>query len=127
MGSRTNCGEAVECVNMLELTSTPIADRWRILVELLNQNKSEAMLDDEFKRVLRNYQNVFAVNEEELIQIPLMEHNLETGASPPICQKARPIPLATRVELRKILADLEDRNIIEPSKSSWSSPNVLVQ
>ncbi|EYC28494.1 hypothetical protein Y032_0007g3255 [Ancylostoma ceylanicum] len=118
---------AVECVNMLERTSTPIADRWRILVELLNQNKSETKLDDEFEKVLHNYQDVFAVNEQELTQTPLVEHNIETGASPPIRQKARPIPLATRVELRKILADLEDRNIIEPSKSSWSSPIVLVQ
>lgn len=43
----------------------------------------------------------------------LVEHNIETGTSPPIRQKARPVPLATRVELRKILADLEEGNIIE--------------
>lgn len=41
--------------------------------------------------------------------------------------KPRPVSLAARVELLKILTGLQDRNIIEPSKSAWSSPIVLAQ
>ncbi|XGW34292.1 hypothetical protein V3C99_018270 [Haemonchus contortus] len=117
----------MHCANMLERTSAPMSDRWKVLVGLLQQNKSEGSWCELLENNVRDFQDVFAVTDQELTQTHLVEHDIQTGSAKPIKQKARPVPLAARAELRKILMDLQDRNIIEPSSSPWSSPIVLVR
>lgn len=55
---------AAECVSMMKRTTTPFTDRWNILIEMLNKNKFQTKFDDEFERVLFNYQDLFEVNEQ---------------------------------------------------------------
>lgn len=112
---------------MLERTEASVQDREGKLWELLKSRKKSEALNEHLMCLVKRYADVFAVSEQELSQTALVEHTIETGDASPIRQKARPIPLATRVELRRILSDLQSRKVIEPSSSSWASPIVLVQ
>ncbi|KAK6017953.1 zinc knuckle, partial [Ostertagia ostertagi] len=92
--------EPVKCYgDMLERTADVIKNREENCCDYCTRRKSgEARRSD-----------VFAVTEQELTQTTLVEHSIETGDAKPIKQKARPIPLSTRVELRQILGDLQGR------------------
>ncbi|KAK6009174.1 integrase core domain protein [Ostertagia ostertagi] len=113
--------------DMLERTVEASTDREEKLLTALRAKRTSGECDEAMVALVRRYANVFAVSEQELTQTNLVEHNIDTGEAMPIRQKARPVPLATRAELRHILNDLHERKIIEPSKSSWASPIVLVQ
>ncbi|EYB94481.1 hypothetical protein Y032_0171g323 [Ancylostoma ceylanicum] len=113
--------------NMLERTAEKLKDREQRLMVLLKGNKQDDEFNEAIELLVNQHASVFAVTDQELSQTNLVEHEIETGDAEPIRQKARPIPLATRVELRRILNDLQERRVIEPSKSSWASSIVLVQ
>ncbi|KAL6723887.1 hypothetical protein Aduo_018844 [Ancylostoma duodenale] len=112
---------------MLERTAKKIEDRDQRLLTFLKGNKQNNEHKEETEALVKRHSTVLAVTDQELSQTTLVEHNIETGDAAPIRQKARPIPMATRVELRRILSDLQERKVIEPSNSSWASPIVLVQ
>ncbi|KAK6013646.1 hypothetical protein OSTOST_21035 [Ostertagia ostertagi] len=112
---------------MLQRTVEVTADREEKLAQLLQSNRTSGECNEAVEDLVKRYAHAFAVSEQELTQTTLVEHSIETGDAMPIRQKARPVPLGTRVELRRILNDLQERKIIEPSKSSWASPIVLVQ
>jgi len=42
------------------------------------------------------------------------------------CQPVRKVPLPQRDEVKKLLTEIQEKNIIAPSKSPWVSPIVLV-
>ncbi|RCN25553.1 reverse transcriptase, partial [Ancylostoma caninum] len=113
--------------NMLERTTTSPPERTATLLRLLRENKNDHENETLWQSLVEANTDVFAVTDQELTQTTLIEHDIDTGTAQPIRQKARPIPLGTRMALRQILLDLQDRNIIQPSKSSWASPIVLVQ
>ncbi|KAK6013845.1 hypothetical protein OSTOST_20815 [Ostertagia ostertagi] len=113
--------------DMLQRTVEVTGDREEKLLRLLQSNRTSEECNESLEKLVRHYAHAFAVSEQELTQTTLVEHSIETGDAMPIRQKARPVPLGTRVELRRILNDLQERKIIEPSKSSWASPIVLVQ
>ncbi|KAL6729421.1 hypothetical protein Aduo_000475 [Ancylostoma duodenale] len=113
--------------NMLERTNSDSAERKELLWKALLNNKTTTEYDEPLRGVVDRFDDLFAVFDQELTQTSLVEHDIETGSAQPIRQKARPVPLGTRIELRKILDDLVKRDIIEPSQSNWSSPIVLVR
>ncbi|KAK6025812.1 zinc knuckle [Ostertagia ostertagi] len=114
--------------NMLQRTEDVAADREGKLLRLLQGNRTSGEYNEAVEKLVKGYAHVFAVSEQELMQTKLVEHNIETGEATPIRQKARPIPLATRVELRRILNDLQERNIIEPNEEGkiGAIPNELI-
>ena len=54
-----------------------------------------------------------------------MNHRIETNGNP-IRQPVRRVPLPQRDEIKKLLTEMQEKNIIAPSKSPWASPIVLV-
>ena len=56
-----------------------------------------------------------------------MEHHINTGDATPIRQPAQCIPFVQREEIKKLLKEMEKKKIIQPSKSPWASPVVLVK
>ncbi|EYC36599.1 hypothetical protein Y032_0877g2818, partial [Ancylostoma ceylanicum] len=113
--------------NMLERTAEKLKDREQRLMMFLKGNKQDDEFNEAIQLLVNQHASVFAVTDQEPSQTNLVEHKIETRDAEPIRQKARPIPLATRVELRRILNDLQERRVIEPSKSSWATLIVLVQ
>ncbi|XGW04219.1 hypothetical protein V3C99_015402, partial [Haemonchus contortus] len=102
-------------------------ERRRLLEELITKNMETSSIDNDVRKLLNGYEEVFAVSDEELCQTNLVHMSIDTGDSPPIRMKARPVPLGVRPKLRELLLDLVRRKVIEPSKSDWAFPIVLVE
>ena len=56
-----------------------------------------------------------------------LQHPIYTGDARPIRQPVRRIPHHRREEVRRLLDDMLEEKIIEPSTSPWASPVVLVK
>lgn len=65
-------------------------------------------MGEELQSLLNKYAQAFSVTEKELSQTDLVEMTIDTGSSPPIKMKARPVPLGIRPKLKELLADLLD-------------------
>ncbi|KFM56688.1 Retrovirus-related Pol polyprotein from transposon 412, partial [Stegodyphus mimosarum] len=98
-----------------------------IISELL-QN---AQLNDEEKnaaeRVIKDLQDVFSRSSSDVGRTSLTQHRIDTGDHPPIKQHPRRLPIAKQEEVRALLKDMQESNVIEPSASPWASPIVLVR
>uniref|UniRef100_A0A7I4YV80 RNA-directed DNA polymerase n=1 Tax=Haemonchus contortus TaxID=6289 RepID=A0A7I4YV80_HAECO len=101
--------------DMLECTAEVPSDREERLLRFLRDNRTTGEHNETIGSLVKRYAQFFAVSEQELTQTTLVEYNIDTGDAIPIRQKARPVPLAVRVQLRRILHDLHERKIIEPS------------
>ena len=75
---------------------------------------------------LKSYVGIFASPDGKLGRTNLIEHEIETGDSAPIKQRAWRLPFAKRQvaenEVKRMLAE----DIIEPAHGPWASPIVLV-
>ena len=76
--------------------------------------------------VLLDYADVFADDAGDLGKTDKLQHTINTEGALPIRQPARCIPIAQRDEVQKLLREME-KKIIQPSKSPWASPVVLVK
>ena len=56
-----------------------------------------------------------------------MQLEIETGNSPPARQHPCRVPFAAREEIARQLKKMQEMSVIQPSKSPWSSPVVLVR
>lgn len=93
--------------------------------------KASAVLDEEQRclvtKVLTNFQDVFAKNDDDLGRTDEIRHMMNTGESPPIRQAPRTLPFHKRKEAQEEIERMLERGIIEPSDSPWASPIVLVR
>ncbi|KAK6029113.1 hypothetical protein OSTOST_04783 [Ostertagia ostertagi] len=115
--------------DMLELSMEPESqsDRVHILLNLLASNSKYGCFPEALTKLVKEFQDVFAVSDKELTQTDLIKHSIDTGDAKAIKQRTRPVAQGVRSELKNILNDLEERNIIRKSTSDWASPIVLVQ
>ena len=77
--------------------------------------------------VLEQYHSTFSLDEGERGETNLVEFNIDTGESTPINQVARRVPFAARQEIAAQLSKMQEEGVIQPSKSPWASPVVLVR
>ena len=77
--------------------------------------------------LLLDYADVFADDAGDLGKTDKLHHTINTGCTLPVRQAAHRLPAAQRVEVRKLLKEMEEKRIIRPSKSPWASPVVLVK
>ena len=82
---------------------------------------------DVFYHLLLTYADVFASSTSDLGRTDKLHHSINTGNSPPVRQPVRRIPPSRREEVKGLLNQMLEREIIEPSSSPWASPVVLVQ
>ena len=57
----------------------------------------------------------------------MIQLEIDTGEVPPIKQSFRKMPYAAREEVASQLHNMRKLNVIQPSKSPWASPVVLVK
>ncbi|POS82770.1 hypothetical protein EPUL_005785, partial [Erysiphe pulchra] len=81
----------------------------------------------EVKKLLTEYQDVFDIGAGHRGRTDIVQHRIDTGDAKPIRQIPRRLPLAKREEADLIIKEMESDGIIEPSKSPWVSPVVLVK
>ena len=70
--------------------------------------------------------DIFATGPHDFSQTNRIQHKIDTGMAPPIRQEVRRIPQFWRQEAKKLLEDMLNRGVIQPSNSPWASPIVLV-
>ena len=74
-----------------------------------------------------HYEDVFTVNNSNLGHTNQFQHHINMGTAVPVRQPARRILPHQRKEVKALLNDMEERGVIQPSKSPWVSPVVLVR
>ena len=80
----------------------------------------------QFKQLCEEFPEVFSKNSEDIGRTPLVTMEIETGDSPPICQKPYNLALKHVEWVQKELQILEKAGVIERSVSPWASPIVIV-
>ncbi|GFX01296.1 retrovirus-related Pol polyprotein from transposon 17.6 [Trichonephila clavipes] len=78
-------------------------------------------------RLIKEFQSLFSRTSEEFGRTRLTKHRIDTGKHPPIKQHPRRLPFAKQEEIQKLIKDMENNDVIEPSSSPWASPIVLVR
>ena len=116
---------------------------WRITSEFehpsrseVRKQKLEAVLEEPelpqqekttLPRFLRDHHHAFSLEEGERGETNLVQMEINTGDARPRRQPAQRMPPAVRQEVARQLEHMQRNGAIEPSKSPWSSPVVLVR
>ncbi|XP_033726122.1 uncharacterized protein LOC117315829 [Pecten maximus] len=115
-----DCG-AVDDENLLELGNLSGKETFKdveISDELSEDQQSEV------KALLEEFQDIFT-------DVPgtthLQTHRIETTSNNPIRVKPYPIPYAKRKEVQEEVKKMVDLGIVEPSKSAYNAPIVMVK
>ena len=81
---------------------------------------------ERFLQLLLEYADIFA-EDGELGRTDKIKHNIDTGNAQPIRQPVRRLPVCQKGELKSLLNEMEEKEVIRPSHSPWASPIVLVR
>ena len=99
------------------------------LEELVTQ--ASVNLDEEqcksVRKTLLEYQDVFALTDEQLGRTEVVKHEINTGSAKPIKQRLRRLPHYAVDEVDRQVDDMLKRGIIEHSNSPWAAGVVLVR
>ena len=79
-----------------------------------------------FKELCNKYTDIFSRNSEDIGHTPLLKMDIDTGDSPPVCQRPYSLPLKHVEWVTKELEILEKAGVISRSVSPWASPIVIV-
>ena len=82
---------------------------------------------EELCSLLVEYHDVISSTSNEMGRTSTIQHHINTGDHPPIRQQLRRLAPHRREQVRELLQDMLGRDVIQPSKSPWASPIVLVQ
>ena len=77
--------------------------------------------------LLRDNHDIFALEENDRGETDLIQLEVDTGDVTPIKQPMRRMPFAAREEVAKQLRKMRQMQVVQPSRSPWSSPVVLVR
>ena len=79
------------------------------------------------RKTLVEYQDVFALTDEQLGRTEVVKHAINTGNARPIKERLRRVPQYAVEEVDRQVDDMLKRGIIEPSNSPWAAGVVLVR
>ncbi|GFX05785.1 retrovirus-related Pol polyprotein from transposon 412 [Trichonephila clavipes] len=77
--------------------------------------------------LITEFQSVFSRTSEDFGRTRLTKYRIDTGEHPHIKQHPRRLPFAKQEEVQKLIKDMKNNDVIEPSSSPWASPIVLVR
>ena len=81
---------------------------------------------EEFEKLCEEYKDIFSKDSSDIGKTPLITMEIETGDSPPVCQRPYNLPLKHVDWVQKELDTLEKAGVITCSVSPWASPIVIV-
>ena len=82
---------------------------------------------DELLNMLKRYSNVFALSSKDIGITDRIKHVINTGDHTPICSVPRRPSHEKRALTNKLVQELLNLNIVQPSSSPWASPVVIVK
>uniref|UniRef100_A0A914UKT1 RNA-directed DNA polymerase n=1 Tax=Plectus sambesii TaxID=2011161 RepID=A0A914UKT1_9BILA len=109
--------------------SSPASERGRRLLDCISWEKCALAPSkiQELKALIVEFENAFAIDDNELGQTHMAVHTIDTGSAKPIKQPLRSCPFALRETVQKLTQQYLRQGVISPSKSPWSSPLVMVK
>ena len=107
----------------LVYSPTQITEHHR--VELKDHDASEETRH-QFEELKAKYPKVFSLNNEDIGHTQLVTMDIDTGDSPPVCQKPYTLPLKHYSWVQQEIETLEWAGVIKKSISPWASPIVVV-
>ena len=81
---------------------------------------------DDRRTLPREFRDVFALNDNELRQKPLVQHEIDAGDTLPIKLAPHRLAPGKITVVKKEIEDMLSRNIIRPSNGPYSAPILLV-
>ena len=116
-----------ECNN--EASKPVTEEKQELLRQMVQHTESDlsSTQRDHVFDVLLEFEDVFANAGDNLGHASSIKHQIDTGDAAPIRQPVRRVPPHRREIVQNLLSDMQERNVIQPSKSPWASPIVLVQ
>ena len=81
---------------------------------------------EKFILLCEEFEDVFSKDSTDIGKTPLITMDIDTGDSPPVCQRPYNLPLRHREWVQKELETLERAGMIVRSISPWASPIVVV-
>ena len=77
--------------------------------------------------LLTKYANIFSEGENDIGRNGIIKHKIDTGTAHPIKQPMRRVPMHMNSEVDSQIDQMIKKDVIQPSKSPWSSGIVLVK
>ena len=108
-----------------DLVSSPAQVTEHRCVELKDENISEET-KMKFEELKEEYPKVFSLNNEDIGCTQLVTMDIDTGDSPPVCQKPYTLPLKHYNWVQQEIKTLERAGVIRKSIIPWASPIVVV-
>ena len=102
--------------------------RFEKLIELLSISPGKLSLDQmqELRSLLHDYSDVFALTDQELGCTGIVRHSVDTGEHRPIKQQPYRTAIVRRDTIRQMVNQMQQQGVVQPSRSPWASPVVLV-
>ena len=120
--------------NEKENTEIPLEKKFITSPAEVNTHRKVKLQDAEvtakyrkqFKLLCKEFEEIFSKDSTNIDKTPLITMGIDTGDSPPACQKLYNLPLKYREWVQKELETLEKAGVIVRSISPWASPIVVV-
>ena len=87
----------------------------------------DAVQKRELQELVSEFADVFSTGKHDLGRTDRVYHKIDTGDTTPIKQSPRRLPIHQRREVKQLVEEMEQGNVIQPSQSPWASPIVLVR
>ena len=81
----------------------------------------------QIKELIVVSQDLFALAGSELGMTDMITHSIDTGDHKPIRQQMRRTPFALRQKIEDLTQEMLEQGVVQPSRSPWASPVVLVR
>ena len=78
---------------------------------------------EKFRLLCEEFEDIFSKDSTDIGKTPLITMDIDTGDSPPVCQRPYNLPLKHREWVQKELETLERAGVIVRSISPWASPS----
>ena len=104
--------------------------KWRRERLMMTMELGGRLQPEELNRLaetLQEHHGVFALEEDEHGETDLVQFSIDTGDAQPIRQPPRRISFAARQEVFKQLSTMLRTGVVQPSRSPWANPVVLVR
>ena len=93
-------------------------------------DESVSTVGEEHRQKIANFlctwQDIFSRDNYDVGHTNVTRHSINTGDNPPIKQQPRRQSAWTRNETKKLINEMLEKKVVEPSNSPWAAPVVLV-
>lgn len=104
-------------------SESEVVSRKEKLMELLDFGEESAAV----REAVLGAHDLFALEEGERGEVIEVQHEINTGDSPPIRQQVRRVPFALRERVTALVDEMLRGGVVKESCSPWASPVVLVK